>query len=1087
MSAGAARWKRVSIAALGLALAAAIPSCGSDSDSRKPARAPLLSEVDVLAAYRSPATWRYHPPEEAALLARHELKRGQTLFAGEKGERWLVKKGKPARAAARLAPEALIAIFESTGGDWVFVGKSGTTYEAEKPLGPFVRSSSPLDRLSSINVSGAAILGVRDDGRLARSDDVGATWAAVGPKSVRFVDLAIDGKRGLALGLPEQLWLTEDSGATWKDLGGEPLGAIELERDAASGIVVRGVFGRKALSSGGKLQTLARKIKSPSFALGADPPRGPDAAALREGRAVIVGNTYYETVKTGTVSDGWELIVGAVDGRLRIRGLDVPKACRRLRLSGFGSDLYLACSELGRGSTQSIRFFASLDAGKSWEEEPYSAEGRWSDLRMAVGQGGALVVTGLCPARAARPGCRPEGVYFRGEDETDAGDAELALLPAATPALKGAASAVAFSLDGKVAYAVGTRTKNGALAVFVSTDAGVEFVAREIEQLAGEPTRPREPWRRPLVTATAVADLRPAEDGTVAIVAVRSGRMTIITADDEGRVISVAEPPAPGAEVAMVGTRGFAYVNHTREAWESLDGGASWEPIGGLPLSPCGGGSRRRSCSSGLYCFTGGCIVGDVLSRLGWRGQADVDQGVLAPATTAGAARFDRKIRTPLVCEVGEDDWKSLSGLHTAPDADQVAIGDVDWFAVTGDNDAASVTALHGRAGKNLEIDRVALFEAARKPETMAFAYRLQVEGSSAIRYAIGPGPQGLTNIEIAWDNRFERKTYRARIADAGRYRPGDYERISGAKAQRARPHLLSVASHGIYVRPHNLPRDRQTTYFLDGKKEETLGEVTWPAPRGLKGSRRSEMAHVGGKHVPLMLLGGAVAVRADAGGSFSAFSAGPWRPNRHGLSAYNDIAYVKGTAGLHLLLQDTSGRNAESWVFPFSAKGPVLGAPVAVPTLLSVGEEPKACRKANRNDSPRIVLPYQPGTRHPIIVTSPAEPPRVLLTDQAVMYGTPARPCVAAFDAHAVKTELWEVSEQERAVVLLENLDKAWLFRKRPLTRSTGVGVMPAPRLHRGTVAGPLEYRSMKCRFDTRAEVPFEVYKQPGTRVQRR
>src|SRR5687768_10752275 len=92
---------------LGLLAAA----CGAERPTATSPRTSLLAPAEAAAAHRSPATWRYHPQEEGALSARFALPDGTVLFAGERGERWLVDpKRKQARAAARLAPEDLLAI-----------------------------------------------------------------------------------------------------------------------------------------------------------------------------------------------------------------------------------------------------------------------------------------------------------------------------------------------------------------------------------------------------------------------------------------------------------------------------------------------------------------------------------------------------------------------------------------------------------------------------------------------------------------------------------------------------------------------------------------------------------------------------------------------------------------------------------------------------------------------------------------------------------------------------------------------------------------------------------------------------------------
>src|SRR5512134_3338947 len=102
------------------AVAALFAGCGGSGLAPLPPRASLLDTGAQSAGFKSPARWRYHPKKESALLARVEIGKGIELFAGERGERWLTdKKKKKVEAAARLAPEELIAILRTGDGGWL--------------------------------------------------------------------------------------------------------------------------------------------------------------------------------------------------------------------------------------------------------------------------------------------------------------------------------------------------------------------------------------------------------------------------------------------------------------------------------------------------------------------------------------------------------------------------------------------------------------------------------------------------------------------------------------------------------------------------------------------------------------------------------------------------------------------------------------------------------------------------------------------------------------------------------------------------------------------------------------------------------
>jgi hypothetical protein len=665
---------------------------------------------------------------------------------------------------------------------------------------------------------------------------------------------------------------------------------------------------------------------------------------------------------------------------------------------------------------------------------------------------------------------------------------------AATPSLKGSADELAFSPDGKVAFAVGRRTKNNAFAVFVSKDGGKSFEAREIDQIppASDYDSSDEHWgyyygRRPASTGGKVQSARVSDDGTFGIVFEKSGTPVLVVTDDEGRILSIADPPSDANTISIAGSRGIALSPKTRQAWETLDGGATWDPIGRLPIDLCPGDAQ---CQTPIACHATGCVVGHELSRIGWRGQADDDQGVLTGAESRVNDMYDRRIRAPISCTLEEGAWRGLDGVPSAPTADSAAIGKLAWFAAVQDDEHASASVLHAVGGARPRVDTVSLLAPAQRAETQAIYVSTQVEGVAAMRYPTpeSSGGANLKNVELAWENLVEGKLVRARVPDAGVYRPGDYARGSG-RAQLARPALFSIGEGGLYLRPHYSERDDQTTYFVDGQSVQTVPGVRWP--EAASKNTRTEMARVGGVHVPIMLVdGGAAIVRATRSSSswaFDAYTTGLPSSRDFDLTQSWDIAYAKDRAGLLLRLYDPQGSQRSSMLYPFRASGAVVDAPIRVPTQLDAGDTPKRCGTGHKSDSPRVVAPHLGGTRHPIVVTDTSEPMRVLLTDSAVMHGTPEEPCVAAFDAEVVPIDTSggtaapgyggygyapapTAPEREQAIILLDDMEHSWIFKH---------------------VAAPggktrVEYRTMSCRFDPAIEIPPEVYDQQGTLVRR-
>src|ERR1041385_3033108 len=279
-------------AVLVVALAGAFASCACGGESRAPrppARSSLLEEgIRTPSVASTEPGWRYHPSDAGALSARAVLANGDAVMSGQRGERWLVRaRGEAAEAAAELAPEELVAIVpprserrseEPQRGRWLFVGKSGTTYEADAPLGAFLRSAAPLEPLVRVRESHGVLVGVRRDGALARSDTSGATWAKVGPDDTRFEDVAIrsDG-HGLALAIPEAVFETNDFGATWKRTALVPIGLSAFVQDESEGIVGETALGPRVWNPGAEphFAPLGRPMSSRNYTLGVAPPPRP--------------------------------------------------------------------------------------------------------------------------------------------------------------------------------------------------------------------------------------------------------------------------------------------------------------------------------------------------------------------------------------------------------------------------------------------------------------------------------------------------------------------------------------------------------------------------------------------------------------------------------------------------------------------------------------------------------------------------------------------------------------------------------------------------------------------------------------------
>lgn len=1022
-------------------------------------------------AYHSPATWRYHPSEPSRLQSRLDLGKGALLLAGRRGERWLFDAGNGRlEASAELAPEDLIAIVRE-GDKFGFIGKSGTSYEADTPLGPFLGSSAPLFPLSEVSAGSGTILAVRRDQRLARSDDGGRNFSLVGPEGQAFVDVDIDREgRALALSIPEALWESKDAGATFQKLDVPASGVFTLEHDIdAKQIRTHGALGAFVWSPGKGFEAPpASESPLPSEAKA---PLGPDAAAMADGRASLTENGYLEVRAAGKRAGDFQLLRGAFGERLEAQPLPEAKGCAAVRFASFARFSYLACFRDGADSnTNRVELFSSTNHGRSFMREQGTLEARAASFRMAVGRGGALLVMGACPPFEQGAGCRPSGVLYRAAE----GDPKRAPAKPSKKAAKGAARAeapfgvsalpslseplaIAFASDGRVAFAAGTTTKSDALALYVSNDQGRSFELRELDSV--DP--------RVLDDSARVDALSPAEDGTVALIVSRR-HPGVIVLDEQGRVLSASTPP-DDAIVGAAGLRALAVAPEGDRVWESLDGGVTWEPAGKLPTALC---APDRECEAPLRCAGAGCVIAGEFSRIGWGRSGGSDLDLVAPAQPVETGGLERKLRTPIACTLAPDAWRLLPGVVEPPGADDAAMGDAAWFVPAQDLTTASAVVFHGRGGARPRVDTVTLFPASSRPGDFALAMFPQIEGAAALRYVVpteASKDAHITRLEVAWDNLLEGRVSRGRIADAGMVQPGDYEGGSPV-AGRAQPDLLSIAEGGLYLRLHAKAGERQPTFFFDGKSVTELAPIEWPPTVARAG--RGEMAHIGGAHLFLKILArGSALVRATTQNGrteFAGFTMGLLTPSQFGVSELGGISYVKGGAALHLETLEDAGRFSRARLFPLRATGPAVDAPIAVPTQLDLDTRPSACPAGERSATARVVSHYSPGTRHPVVVSDAVDPPRSMITSGAVLHGAPDSACAAAFEIEPVVVPGDpNASSTERALVLLDDLEHAWLFR---------------PAEGRGEEQLGVEYRTMSCRFEPTLEVPPEIQRAPGT-----
>jgi hypothetical protein len=952
--------------------------------------------------------------------------------------------------------------------------------------------------LARVSAAAGAIVGVTRGNELVQSQDGGATWRQVGPERTRFIDAEITASgSGLALAVPEAWYATSDAGENWKSIDVPRIGGVSVSRRGKDELFVESALGPKRYSAKPtpSLSTVKALPGRQRYQLTKRPPRGPSAEALKVGRALLVDGVYLEIASAGREKgrSSWVEWRGAFDGPLKSEPLPVADGCRSVRIAGFGGHLALLCSRRSVGTAQELELYLSDDHGDNWERDGDVLVGKLGELSLVVARDGQVVVTGICAPTARSRGCSPYGVYYRRRVLPDAGAAgrvkravnvaredagtqseqKFEFAPAATPSLDKVAQELAVSADGRTIYAVGKRTKGSGFAIYISEDGGKTFEGHEIPELVAAATSSDEEFERfarpPRTSAGArVERLSAGDDGTLSVVFRNGSERLLAIADEEGRLVQLSRAPAEAHLVGASGTRALAVEPASRRVFESLDGGSSWEPVGRLPIDLCPGDAK---CEVPLVCTPFGCTLGAELSRVGWQGQGDDDLGVLAPALGKQRTLFDRKVRKPIACSFGETGWVSVPGLDQPPNANQASIGKVSWFSLVRDASSASARVVSTQRGGKGRIETTALLAPVTNPGAYAFYASTQVEGAAAIRYRAPEtsGNAALTGVEVAWENFLEGKSGRGKIPNAGPYAPGDYSR-SSVGGQSANVDLLSVAQGGVYLRAHSRNRSDQPTYFLDGRGVTALAPISWG--KSSLAARVSKVVRVDGQHVFMRLLeDGAVVQTAKApAGEVNSFTTGLPKPGEFGMTQSRDLAYVNGKPGLHLMTFDMDGDAHTALLFPFSVSGAAVAPPIRVPMLLDTADPPRRCNAVTRKDSTRLVVPFQGGTRHPIVITDAVEPMRVLLSARAVMHGSVKDACVAAFDAEGITLDPSDSAPRfDRALVILDDSEPSWLFKRNTAT---------SPNTY--------EARAMTCRFDPNTDVPLEVYSAPGTLVGR-
>jgi hypothetical protein len=328
-----------------------------------------------------------------------------------------------------------------------------------------------------------------------------------------------------------------------------------------------------------------------------------------------------------------------------------------------------------------------------------------------------------------------------------------------------------------------------------------------------------------------------------------------------------------------------------------------------------------------------------------------------------------------------------------------------------------------------------------------------------------------------------EGSTGRGKIADAGPFDPHDAT-SDGALL----PSLITVSVKGLVLAPHAAPSPR-SAFLVDLAGKVSRVDLPELPEVGLEGHLdvRGDVTLEGG--VPL----GTALVR-DENGDVTAILLGKNAQNGHEISvlslapargdgpliSHADWTYGSRTSiGVTSLTADRRRPRAWATFEPLHGDG-TFGPPEALPTLYDLGDRPRPCSAADRTKSPRFEAIFTSrdevlfaGMRHPVLVNEPptktavgVATPMTLLTAGAIVHGSPASPCAAAWEATGI-------AKSPVSALISGDLARSWIFRVAAAGKPAKAGEVAAPAI---------EYRPMSCRYDAAAPLPEAIWNEKGT-----
>ncbi len=1109
------------------ALCVVLAACGGASSPELALPSP---RADVSGPpFESPARWASYPEEVGTPTSTLVLPDGRCLVLTDDGQRWLVEptdKSKPCagRGTASGSPsvEALHHA-EKLPDAYRFVGDGGVIYTARDPVGPFERSVRAPTFLVRVAAGGGAVVGVDRAGKTFHFADGGWKPSNI-PSRALGIDVTVDAAgRALWLGAPEEVKVSTDGGRTFTPVAGAPskVGPWQAALFDRGKLGLIGVAGNLVLEG----DRLVRSPSKPDEAARADvaiePERGPKESLIRSGTAALTGKTYYEVIERGEGGSRYALLRAELGGKTETIPLADVERCDAVRIAANGQSVALACMAPHESREDlSLRLGISNDGGKTFKTEASLLAQTFGDVHLTLSRSGAVLVTGACAPDEDEPTARPSapsaGAAPRARPHGGACSPKAPLLlrrernryvmvaGSGVQIEQGSARSPILSPDGRFAYVLARTRREGRMALFASRDGGRTYTERRIELLStgwewGDEVdaSPAEVDR--VLSIPERARLTIDDTGSLGMACDGASGPVWITLDSEGRVQNAERPPQTGAQLGGQGARVLAVgfgTDDVLHAWESLDGGNNFTEIAVTQ-------AVQRFATHGdwaMACSSGGCVLGDELVRVGWEGQAETPFEV----TEETFATPDISLSTPISCRLApKSEWTKVTGaaedgapVPHLPRLRDLARGKTAWSVVAIEPSGKVVVAGAAMPENTAEAKDRSLAPIVTKPllgpppsKDTAFVVKPQAEGFVAMRARVPRAKGGgvdtrapLENVELAWQNQYLGVTARRTVRFD---EPWSNALVSGS---RLRPLLLTITAGSVTVQPTT-----KRAYAFDAQSGTTAFD--YPDWQALLSDRRELSTF------DAALIGGAPAAVAFLDRSPAAQVVAVARPAKGAPTGYEieAVTLAAGSADLEWAAAgEASGfaavttgsattERADAWLF--GDKG-LAGEPIALARLAHLADRVTPCTVEQRRTSPRSVSTHfaRSGAlvstvgRRPILVQEPASTggsfgaalpdSQWLLSDGAILHGSPAEPCVAVWKGSAVYGGA--------VAVIAGDLEHAWLLKTGVVESTTrGQPVASAGPPVRGLLARP-----MSCKVDPTLIVPADVASRAGHRL---